>query len=523
MKRGLFYFGLFIALIGLVFTIKNVDITGFAILDSIKINISMTFSMIMFLGGVLIAASGDSLQAWLERKEKESSSPSLEGVMQTEREKKHFAKRSSEKVGLWKKIFGYSHVEQVPQNDKKYTKEVYLGSKLSEEKQAQLRLEMVERKDWEGKIAEIRRGLMNAKIRIERDLNDDRGYDNKEHWNEYVKYSNLLTKAYGVLNLPDSGDRRTALLKQKEMEQIEKDKERLEKGIAELEEDFTQNRISLTTRKSTFTGKLDRLYNIRERSGIKRPLPNIRDFERRYAKGVKTESIADASKEYNTIFVHSLPSLVSGVRAGNSGLAHRHDLTASEFLKTIFTQKPMLSASSTTPYGKIRWAVGEAGVLLKDGNIYDASFMDLNSQADRDTGARFADINKSEDLPIKERVREAVYKINPNSPNGHNEFIIGDYEVGGLYFTSSAEQHGDLGRGIIRDVAREALNRSVPLYRYAKESKSGNYKLEEVSPRDYLESERPSYSASATTTRKPLRRTAKKSSSGKRDLEPAMA
>jgi len=82
-KENIQFVGLFVSLVGAILIIKNLNITGFAISEIITNTTSYFLPLVLFIGGILIATTSDGLQTWLERKEKEHASPSLEGKVQT--------------------------------------------------------------------------------------------------------------------------------------------------------------------------------------------------------------------------------------------------------------------------------------------------------------------------------------------------------------------------------------------------------------------------------------------------------
>ena len=107
-----------------------------------------------------------------------------------------------------------------------------------------------------------------------------------------------------------------------------------------------------------------------------------------------------------------------------------------------------------------------AGILLEDGKIYDASSKDLYSKAKEGNKLRYRKQTGSDgNFDIEHRVELALR----GSSSGHNEFIVGDYQIKGLYFdlknikNLSSKKIKDKGE-IIRDVVKTAKNSGLPLY-----------------------------------------------------------
>ena len=116
-KRWLKLGGIFISMVGFFFILSNVNITGFAIANITSNIVSYIFPLALVIGGILMAVSGDALQAWLEEKEKRHKSPSLEGKIQTKEEEREFRGRYSGEPTWKDRLFRRRNIEQVPQKE----------------------------------------------------------------------------------------------------------------------------------------------------------------------------------------------------------------------------------------------------------------------------------------------------------------------------------------------------------------------------------------------------------------------
>ncbi|HOW36644.1 MAG TPA: hypothetical protein PLK34_00110 [Candidatus Pacearchaeota archaeon] len=148
-----------------------------------------------------------------------------------------------------------------------------------------------------------------------------------------------------------------------------------------------------------------------------------------------------------------------------------------EILKLLTsTNPPEISASSINSEVKQKELTRYGGAILNKGRIYDAGVHGLESSLTARLGksGRYRGLKTKnhpeikytlgEHLPIQERVLKAIKTDN----EGFNEFIVRDYNIGGLYLDvdnlTNSRESKDYLADFVSQIAKESLKRKIPLY-----------------------------------------------------------
>jgi hypothetical protein len=156
-----------------------------------------------------------------------------------------------------------------------------------------------------------------------------------------------------------------------------------------------------------------------------------------YVNEAKTVSVQEVREGYGVRVLHALPT--------DKGIEDRQELmnqsrfvpergsSLEDYYACICENDPMLGCFSIGRRFHSEELFGAFGISLETGRIYDAAPYDLGSKAYE--GLRFS--SKDDrlndpvfNLPIDERVRLALRSTVRN----HNELIVGDYEIGELWY-----------------------------------------------------------------------------------------
>jgi hypothetical protein len=484
-KENIQFVGLFVSLVGAILIIKNLNITGFAISEIITNTTSYFLPLVLFIGGILIATTSDGLQTWLERKEKEHASPSLEGKVQTKEERKYFDKRYSK--GFLRGLLGHKRVMQVQQNEGKYVeptgeereptwreKQNYESKKANEEYREEKLAE---------EIVELRKELYQLKGKMEN------GPIYNENFLKYLEIGKELASAYNALGMTFPLGAHEKLQKQKKERAFRRFKEELEKDIVENRKPFSVEGLhqeSIPMAKTLAHGT-----SIKEEEIP--TLDQLKDLYKNKAKTVPISSYANRGK-YSYYVIHSIPSNVHQSIRSSFRRELSRDAQSSEpiwvlhkLIDKIFLDRPWLCASTARKDSpSIRWNMG-VGVILDQGKIYDIDSQDLASVSEEGGLARFRS-GRGREEEITKRVGRSV-----SGGQNHNELIVGDYNIDGLWFDKTLLRDSPVDReywnktGIyepretVKAAAQEALKRGVKLYEYVAEKE-----FREVNPKDYL-------------------------------------
>jgi len=476
------FFGFVIFLVGLLLISKNINFTGFVVGSGFDVTFYFV-PFVMFVGGILMMLSGDSLQAWLEKKEAVSSSDSLEGKLQTKEEEKFFKSRYSGEVPWYKRI-GRNNIIQEKQDDNKYSEGVVEKSEYAKDFQNK----SLAKKDYRI-LSELRKEVLDSKkdLDIRSSSGDFKNY--YEAANRYNKSTVALSTALKNFQLGMSED-----VRKKYFEILQKKSDKvIDGGIRELEKDIVENKFAFGS--SIFSNFYTPTYELNEKrsflekignfSKLNKKIPSMEQLEQLYLKKTKTIPISKFTDKYT--FLHSFP--LGEIRNSNTvGASYDSESNVGNFLDCIIGNSPMLSVFSIDPKKVSNSLMSRlVGVMLENGKIYDASNEDLVSKINPKSGLRYRNEGQGPDsyLPIDERVKLALSVSNRDIR--YNEFIVGDYKIKGLYFSSeNIKKEAKLGKlnekKLISEVVNEAKTRELPLYEI---SKSG---IKKVSSNKYLKS-----------------------------------
>lgn len=491
------YLGIILICLGVVL-LSTSSLTGNVIVEQFKVpssNIPYLSLILIFAGILILGASSDSLQEWLGRKEEEEDekskkkkSPSLENLVGDHHEK-DLEKRYSGKPSRLKKILGWSHVEHIPQKSV-IGKEAEDYQEEYDEKKVEYLLE--ERKQIEKlneKIPLLRKKLYQEKKKMDKAAESGKYMPMYE--NEYLQTGEELAQVYEKLKMS---------FPKKEYQKLENKKRKLgfQKAEEELERDIKENNVPFGDFQIS---RLIDMEDFQKGTDIASSKYQDRDYLiDAYFNLAKTVKISDVeNKGKRVYFIHSIPSDRPGNRlhsVNNRGLMNKGDpesFRMRNFLDIITQEKPMLSASSVDDDSNERkFFCGGYGIILGNGDIYDASNEDMGSQG-LESGRRLRGLKISgkDELPILERIKNA---IKPSPRYKYNEFIIGNYDIKGIYFFGSEDEYYP---GELNALAQESKNRNLKLYQF--ETGSG---FKEVNPNDYLETPDKTVKKSTKKTRK---------------------
>ena len=382
-KRAFTFAGLFISLIGLFLIIKNLSLTGFAISETINNSTSYLLPLVLFIGGILIATTGDGLQAWLERKEKEHASPSLEGKLQTPNEKKEFDRRYSGKHSFFKRLIGKRHVREVPQKERVSDgKEDYEGDKLHNNGYLiGQRKEELDRISKEISLA--RKDIFKYKSKMNEDSEKGETLMMASWVKGYTQAVDNLKQLYEQMSLSFPIDNYKKL-------KDAQAKKGFIRGLEELKKDIIENRSSF----SPYTGKIPErfkgLQDLKEVEQLEQDLPKVQELIDLYIQGAKTVPVSELSRKYGVLVTHGISDLFKpkghedrGLMSWNvPGLSseQRKNMDFKDYFKILIKDKPMIS-TATIIGSEI--PLGPVGVILREGSVYDAEREDLMERRKR--------------------------------------------------------------------------------------------------------------------------------------------
>ena len=205
----------------------------------------------------------------------------------------------------------------------------------------------------------------------------------------------------------------------------------------------------------------------------------MEELEKIYLERGKTVRISRFTRD--NVFFHSFP-LGSHANLNTHDAEYNSKTPIRSFLDYISREQPMLSVASVHSSGVQETTMTRfAGIILKEGKIYDASSEDMVSQAHQGKKTRFrGTANFDSRIPIDIRTEGAT-----KAGYSHNEFIVGDYEIGGLYFDPNhlrimSAENGLIKQDIVPQIAQEALERGLPLYEVTKNG------FKQVDPKKYI-------------------------------------
>ena len=469
-KREFIFIGLFISMVGLILIIKNLSLTG-AVISEIVINSKIYFlPIVLFIGGILIATSSDKLQELLEKKEKEHPSHSLEGRVQTEDERKHFNGRFSGDVPWYQRI-GKSRVEQVEQNTGKYVEPLLDNYSFYEKSPGKLRLEI----EGHAKVIPLlRKKILDAKKKMDSLSDSGEIHDYYKAIRDYHTSAVALKEALSKSGLDMSRKAeerymRLAVNSANKVIPIESQR---------LREDVINNNFAFSYSLDTpISERQDLLKNLKKYFSPNQEIPSMDELERLHFEKGKTVSISKFTRD--NVFFHSFP-LKDHANPNNRNAEYNPETTPKSFLDYITENRPMLSVGSTPSDSQENRIVRLAGILLEDGRIYDASSTSFHGSVRPRSKLRIRGSSGPDDrFPIETRAYRATKGRGDINSMIHNEFIVGDYKIRGLYF-NPARILGMADKIIISEIASEAIERGLRLYEATEKG------FIEVDPKKYV-------------------------------------
>jgi len=506
MGRGLIVLGLLFSMIGIILVGSNLIITGNVIGISAFAQIGSFLGIFFFVFGILIASSGDALQAYLERKEKEKASPSLQGAEQTAHERRHFFWRGLlSKIGLG--------VKKKKREDNKYVQETKYTPTFSQRQIYSEEQDRMNQKKMQDRDVENIRKLRNNETSFSEGINPalkkvKKNLDKLE-WKPSVRRKDIEEKLEMIADIYEKW--KIPFNKEKYQELFDKvGIAGAEKVLEDLNDFVISNKRPVSYRAIGSSVDSAQSWASFGRRGLVNGAHNkiLNAMLEKYANETKTVSVSEVFERYDARIVHGIPYHFDnhGIppqfrnnafwmekirREGSVG-----NLQLEDFLENIFEHKPDLSTSAINKNSRDRNFFSPYGVIIKEGKIYDAATHDIASQGEeRKELVKMRLSGGDGGGNIDERVRRVA---NSTSLGEHNEVIIGDnYEVGGIYFTEEhhgwdyvSKREGERGygenlfyhKGTVARLAKQAIERNVPFYKF----KSGEG-FTEVNPREYLE------------------------------------
>jgi hypothetical protein len=480
-KKEIKIFGLFLATMGAILAVSLGGITGFSIVDMAQHSGILLFPMVLFIGGILIALAGDDLQSWLERKERESPSSSLEGAVQTLGEAKEFRKRYSGNAPFFKRMFG-GKVERVMQDEKKYSsgenyqEEPGLNAELKMKREIERRRDLtnITQKGMQeyGRARKvIADGLRRLGIKhIEKEEGDyisERSIDN---------FTSQLDAKAKELGIPFSSSRYVALLKSKLPGYYQANLDAASKElIAYLENNSERVNTKELGQKINKMVKVITLSKT-DASRLGNVPLNEDDAFRYYKEHARTLPISEFGRQEGLTLVHGVPYKSEREFLNNAQLHNGQGASLSylNFLKETLGNNFMLSASAVDKNSnRYREFFSPIGIVIGEGKIYDASSRDVASQSKKGARVAFFNVGSNTEGSVEARAREAR-----RNPNGKwNEYVVGDIKPRGIYFIrerieqlkksrSSSADENKTPEQTIRDLADFAKGQDLPLYEF---------------------------------------------------------
>ncbi|HOW36643.1 MAG TPA: hypothetical protein PLK34_00105 [Candidatus Pacearchaeota archaeon] len=594
-KRRCIILGLIVSSVGILILLNSLRLNGFAISEIFNDFRSYLLPLVFFIGGILIASSGDSLQAYLEAREAENPSPSLEDKLQSPEESQYFTEREhASKVRKdTGKPFQYNLIQKMLRKNKGLNlepeesfKEEYTGrlKKKGEDREiigkpgwgsektvsywetATLPSEKDENGEWvnkpkyttrEHKLNEETKKIERLRGRLKQREKEIPSAENPEKLHELYPqqisdvdslskifktggsdYGDAYTRKQFEKNKlprdsifsPDEGSSfyKKATLEKRKKFDLKKAKEESDKLLSKYNADLIKDTIENKTpfsdeiyeenkhwagvtssnvaRQHHFFEKL--INSIRGYKQNREDLVTMDKLREIYENQAKTVPISNYTD--NHLFIHALRNPLSK----DTYLSPGKDTTQPSLqglnrpyedqLNTLSELSPFLSVSST-PKKRIQTNLFNeraTGIILEEGDIYDASRHDLFSRGISGkrvkTRRKNPRLDPSDDgeasLEIEHRAKQAL--LGPSNPQWrHNEFIVGNYKIGGFVLNPDLfykigqnasevyENSSSVRRREIQKILDESERLNVPVFKYDSEKSSSP--LTRVDPKDY--------------------------------------
>ncbi len=432
-KRGFFYLGLIISLAGVVILFNSLRINGFAISETFNDFQSYLFPLILFFGGILIASAGNTL-------EKTILEPDVnEQNRQDARKQGRKARRLREEILKFNK-----EIEEFSKRDSKYSPPDY--------------------------------------------------YNAIKNYSESIKeLTELLHDSFQMPEQATQGYKKYEEVKDKSVSRI----------LRNLKKDILGNRKAFSTnpQASEIAEMIYYLQELKNRGLIKDDIPSMNHFTQVYSKKSKTFPVSALPK--GTILISSLPDKSNYFRYSQfvNNPKFKDCPTAKEALECLIQESPEASASSVPEEVTGKEFVRYAGVILKGGQIRDADLWDFGSfvinqepslrvRGPEKKPGNFVVPSATKKLPYLKRIPLAL----KGNKEYHNEFVIKDYKVKGVYLNGSllkegwstlSEKEKECRRNIVSETIETVSKNNLPLYEYQIDiSSSGKKKRNFVKIKD---------------------------------------
>ncbi len=413
-KRGFFYLGLIISLAGVVILFNSLRINGFAVSETFNNFQSYLFPLILFFGGILIAGIGNTLEETI-------LTPDVnEQDRQESRKQGKKARRLREEVLRFSK-----ETQEFSKRNSKYSPPDYYNAV----------------KNYSTSMEELKE-ILHGSFKMPEQITKG-----------YKKYDDF--KDDSVLRV-----------------------------LRTLKKDVLENKKAFSTnpRASEIAEMRQYLQELKEKGLIQGDVPSIEYLTEIYSKKSKTFPASALPK--GTILISSLPDEKNYFRYNRfvNNPKFKDCPTAKEALECLIQESPEASACSIPEEVTGKEFVRYAGAILKGGKIRDADLWDFGSFViDGEPSLRirgpemkpgnFVVPSVTKNLPYFKRIPIAL----KGNKEYHNEFIIKDYKVKGVYLNGNvlkegwetlSEKEKECRRNIVSETVETVLKNQLPLYEY---------------------------------------------------------
>lgn len=491
------------AVISLLPAVCLITITGNVVGSGLFYNLTSILVAILFMSGIVIAASGDALQEYLERKEQESASPSLRGKTQTREEEKEFSRRHTGNIPWYKRWFRreVSMIEQNSQDhiDKKskYHPGHHSGTSSAPESQ----LEAIKRSNDKNKAkateeySNLRGVISGALIGLKKKEIVEEGY--RFPTEEGIESAiNQIKEAADIAGIEFNVKRWEKSLKDKLPEFYAANLDTVRRDLI----DYLESNRERVNEKE-LKDKVDRLNEIlglskQDRNSLNGVPLTLEDARRHYIDKARTMSISDFEKIYGVTIISAVPYKTTRGFFNNKDADGLKGKSYIEFLKMSLENrnKRMRSASGIKKNSNADAFFSPIGIVMDEGRIYDASREDIVSQANEGIRIAGQNVGHARDEALEKRIDETVNHV-AGGLMTWNEFLVGKYSPRGVYFIrdklkdledrrSEVASENITYKETIRSLAQFSIDNKLRLYEFVE-----GQGFTELNPQDYLLSE----------------------------------